>query len=290
MYQGVGLAKINLSLGLTGRRADGYHELASVMQTVSLGDVVEVERTSQECGIELACDCPGLALDGSNLAWRAAALLLEEFKPGGGVRIRLHKEIPLGGGLAGGSTDAAQVLLGVNELFGLGLAPAELAAYAVRLGADVPFCLTGGTQLARGIGEELERLPDCPELRLVLVNPGFGVDTGAVYRQYDRMPEQAADAAARSEEMVAMMREALAAGDPAMIRRCLYNGLEPAAFALFPELAAIRTELAGLGLAALLCGSGATVMGIAADKKRAAVAADALAGKYPFVCAVTTRG
>lgn len=279
MYQGVGLAKVNLSLELVGKRADGYHELASVMQTVSLCDVVELEPAA---GIGLECDLPGLAADGSNLAWRAAELMCREYGLPGAM-IRLHKEIPLGGGLAGGSSDGAQVLLGMNQVYGLGLEPAELVPLALELGADVPFCLEGGTRLATGVGERLSPLAACPELRLVLVNPGFAVDTAGVYRQYDQMPLQ--KPAGMTERMV----RALAAGSPALIRESLYNGLEPAAFALFPKLWEIKEELSGLGLAALLCGSGATVMGLAADKKRAAIAAEALRGKYPFVQAVTTR-
>lgn len=279
MYQGVGLAKVNLSLELVGKRADGYHELASVMQTVSLCDVVELEPAE---GIGLECDLPGLAVDGSNLAWRATELMCREYGLPG-ARIRLHKEIPLGGGLAGGSTDGAQVLLGMNQVYGLGLTTAELVPLALELGADVPFCLEGGTQLAAGVGERLSPLAACPELRLVLVNPGFAVDTGQVYRQYDLMPLQ--KPAGMTERMV----RALAAGSPALIQESLYNGLEPAAFTLFPKLWEIKEELSGLGLAALLCGSGATVLGVAADKKRAAIAAEALRGKYPFVQAVTTR-
>lgn len=280
MYQGIAAAKINLTLAVLGRRPDGYHLLESVMQTLSLCDVVEVEPAAET---SLSCDLPGLSCAEDNLAWRAWALMQQEFALDAGLKITLHKQIPLGGGLAGGSANAAQVLLAVNELFALKLPAERLLALAARLGADVPFCLFGGTALASGIGEQLRRLPPCPELRLVLVNPGFAVDTAAVYQQYDRSP---AEAEARAAEK---MLQALQQGDPAAIRASLYNALEAPAVQLFPQLAAIKAELQSLGLAALLCGSGATVLGIAADKKRAAIAAEALQGKYPFVRAVTTR-
>lgn len=281
-YQGIAPAKVNLSLDICGRRADGYHELKSVMQALSLCDVVEVELARevsvQATNAELACD-------ESNLAWRAYELLREEFGLDAGVKIRLEKHIPLGGGMAGGSTDAAQVLLAVNELFELGLGADELAARAVRLGADVPFCVLGGTALAEGVGEKLRKLPNCPELRLVLVNPGFAVPTPAVYRRFDELNAGGVPSADYTERVLA----ALDSGNPEGIAAALGNALEPAAFSLYPKLAALKAEMAELNLAALLCGSGATVFGVARDKKQAAIAADMLRGRYPFVQAVTTR-
>lgn len=281
MYQGIAAAKINLTLAVLGRRPDGYHLLESVMQTLSLCDVVEAELAAET---SLSCDFPGLSCGEDNLAWQAWSLLRREFALDAGLKITLRKQIPLGGGLAGGSSDAAQVLLAANELFELKLSAEQLVALAARLGADVPFCLAGGTALASGIGEQLRQLPPCPELRLVLVNPGFAVDTAAVYQQYDQ-----SGAESRQTEAAEAMLQALEHGNPAAIRASLYNALEEPAFQLFPQLAAIKAELQDLGLAALLCGSGATVLGIAADKKRAAIAAAALQGKYPFVQAVTTR-
>lgn len=278
-YQGIAPAKINLSLDLLGRRADGYHLLRSVMQTVSLCDVVEVELAKTT--VVTATDA-NLPCDETNLAWRAYQLMREEFKLDAGVNIRLAKQIPLCGGLAGGSTNAAQVLLAVNELFALDLSMAKLQELGVRLGADVPFCLAGGTALAEGVGERLSPLEPCPELRLVLVNPGFAAFTTEVYRKYDALAPAATD-------HTAAMLAALAAGSPFAVAEALGNALEPAAFALHPKLAALKAALADLGLAALLCGSGATVMGIARDKKQAAIAAETLSGKYPFVRAVTTR-
>lgn len=278
-YQGIAPAKINLSLDIVGRRADGYHELRSVMQALSLADVVEVE-LAQETTVWASDE--NLPCDESNLAWRAYRLLDDEFALDGGVRVRLDKEIPLGGGMAGGSTDAAQVLLAVNELFELGLTVEELCSRAVKLGADVPFCVLGGAALAEGVGEKLTRLDDCPELRLVLVNPGFAVPTPAVYRQFDVMGGRATD-------HTAAVLTAWESGNPWEIAAACGNGLEQAAFALYPQLAVLKAEMESLGLCAVLCGSGATVFGVARDKKQAAIAADALMGRYPFVRAVTSR-
>lgn len=285
MYQGIAAAKINLTLQVQGRRPDGYHLLESVMQSLSLCDIVEVSEAEQT---SLCCDWPNLACDRENLAWRAWELMQREFSLSGGIQIKLHKQIPLGGGLAGGSSDAAQVLLAVNDIYKLNLTPERLISLAVQLGADVPFCLFGGTLLAQGVGEKLQSLAVCPELRLVLVNPGFEVDTKAVYKQYDKNKLNSV-ITETNENAAEKMLQALQAGNPVQIRAALCNDLEVPSFQLFPKLAAIKAEMTGLGLASLLCGSGATVFGIATDKKRAAVAAEALRGKYPFVCAVTTR-
>lgn len=278
-YQGLAAAKVNLSLDIVGRRADGYHELASVMQTLSLGDVVEV-RPARETSV-WASDAD-LPCDESNLAWRAWRLLADEFELDGGVEIRLEKQIPLGGGMAGGSTDAAQVLLAVNELYDLRLRQDELVQRAVRLGADVPFCLVGGTALAEGVGEKLTELAPCPELRLVLVHPGFAVPTPAVYRRYDELGVE-------QSNYTADVLAALNGGNPAEIALSLGNALEAPAFDLYPKLARLKAEMAALGLVPLLSGSGATVFGVARDKKHAAIAESELSGRYPFVRAVTTR-
>ncbi len=281
MYQGIAAAKINLVLDVQQRRTDGYHLLESVMQTLSLCDIVEVELAVKT---SISCDLPNLSCGEDNLAWRAWTLLQQEFQLDAGLKITLHKQIPLAGGLAGGSSDAAQILLAVNTLFALNLSQEKMLTLAARLGADVPFCLLGGTALAKGVGDELQTLAPCPELRLVLVNPGFAVDTAAVYRQFDLLPPgQRRDGAAQA------MAGAIAAGDPGRIAAGLYNNLEEPAFQLFPQLAALKEEMLRQNLIPLLCGSGGTIFGIAADKKRAAVAAANLTGKYPFVQAVTTK-
>ncbi len=290
-YQGLAFAKVNLTLDIVGRRDDGYHLLESVMQSLSLCDVVEVRPASETT---LVCDMPGLVCDESNLALRAWRLMQREFVLDGGLAITLHKEIPLGGGLGGGSADAAQVLLAVNEIYQLNLGREKLIELAAKLGADVPFCLYGGTALAEGIGEKLTPLAGCPELRLLLVNPGIEVATPQVYRQYDEMSGMKTGVisgrACEQSPYTGAMIEALVSGSPAAVGASLYNALEPPAFAVCPRLAEIMAELTAMGLKTLLCGSGATVMGIAADKKQAAIAEARLSGKYPFVAAVKAGG
>lgn len=277
-YRSLALAKVNLSLDIVGKRADGYHELQSVMQTLDLADVVEVRMARQT---SVWATDEALPCDETNLAWRAWQLMADKYQLDVGVDIRLEKHIPLGGGMAGGSTDAAQVLLAIDELFALHLSNEELVRLAAQLGADVPYCLFGGTVLARGIGERLTKLADCPELRLVLVHPGFAVPTPAVYRQYDALGLQPTYHTAR-------MISALDGGNPWQIAESMGNALEPAAFALYPPLARLKAEMLSLGLVPLLSGSGATVFGVARDKKQAAIAAEAFEGCYPFVQSVTT--
>lgn len=286
-YQGLAFAKVNLTLDIVGRRDDGYHLLESVMQSLSLCDVVEARPASETT---LVCDMPGLACDESNLALRAWRLMQQEFALDGGLAITLHKEIPLGGGLGGGSADAAQVLLAANEIYQLNLGREKLIELAARLGADVPFCLYGATALAEGIGEKLTPFAGCPELRLVLVNPGIEVATPQVYRQYDVMLGAVSGGVCGQSPHTGAMIQALAAGSPAAVGEALYNALETPAFAMYPKLAEIKAELTAMGLKTLLCGSGATVMGIAADKKQAAIAEARLSGKYPFVAAVKAGG
>ncbi|MBQ5501766.1 MAG: 4-(cytidine 5'-diphospho)-2-C-methyl-D-erythritol kinase, partial [Selenomonas sp.] len=162
-------AKINLTLDILGKRPDGYHEVAMVMQTVGLHDTLTLEKREQ--GISLNINVPWLKADEKNLAWRAAALVQEEFGLTGGVHIELIKRIPVAAGLAGGSADAAAVLKGMSELYGLNLSDNKLCELGAKLGSDIPFCLLGGTMLATGRGEVLKRLPDMPETWVVLVKP-----------------------------------------------------------------------------------------------------------------------
>ena len=164
-----GNAKINLTLDILGKRPDGYHEVAMVMQSIGLHDTVKLSKIPR--GIELVLDVPGLEADEQNLAWRAAQLLLGGEETPGGVRIELTKRIPIAAGLAGGSADAAAVLRGVNALYHLGLTQEELCAYGAKLGSDIPFCIMGGTMMATGRGEVLEALSPVPPVWVVLAKP-----------------------------------------------------------------------------------------------------------------------
>ena len=178
-------AKVNLSLDVTGKRSDGYHTLSSVMQSVSLCD--DIELLSAEKGIVLTCSENSIAGTG-NLAFRAAELFFEsavKYGVSGGVRIHIDKQIPLAGGLGGGSADAAAVLMGLNAIFDNALGVDELHRIALLLGADVPFCLYGGTALAEGIGEKLVRLTDFPHCFAVIAKKGTKSSTGDMYRRLD---------------------------------------------------------------------------------------------------------
>ena len=173
-------AKINIGLDVLRRRADGYHEVKMIMQTVDIYDELVLERRKQP-GIELRMDNSDLPSGGDNLICRAADLLFREKEITGGVNISLTKRIPIAAGMAGGSADAAAALRGVNELFDLGYSLKELQALGVGLGADIPYCLAGGTMLSEGIGEILTPLPAPPAAHLVIAKPDVNVSTAFVY-------------------------------------------------------------------------------------------------------------
>ena len=178
-------AKINLTLDILGKRPDGYHEVAMVMQEISLADEIRVEQ--QATGIRLELDKKELPADNSNLAWKAAQLFIDTAGLNCGVSIKIKKNIPIAAGLAGGSADAAGVLRGMNELFDCGFSVAELCKIGEKLGSDVPFCICGGTMLATGRGEILRRLPNLPECFIVIAKPPISVSTAWAYKTYDEL-------------------------------------------------------------------------------------------------------
>ena len=271
-------AKINLGLDITGRRADGYHELRMVMQTIGLADDVTVAK-DPEPGIRLAVSDGARFLpeeQEQNLAWRAAKVLADEFgdctEPGRetvggcGIRITLKKQIPVAAGLAGGSTDAAAVLMAVNELFGLGLPAEDLMARGKKLGADVPYCIMGGTALAEGIGEVLTPLPPAPGGFLLLAKSSFGVSTVWAYGRYDETAEKLEIAHPDIDGIV----DAIAAGDRERMCERMGNVLEPVAEEAHPQIGEIRACMKAHGAAgAMMSGSGPSVFGIFADEQAA---------------------
>ncbi|MGI9952559.1 4-(cytidine 5'-diphospho)-2-C-methyl-D-erythritol kinase [Moorellaceae bacterium AZ2] len=268
-------AKVNLTLEVKGLRPDGYHEISTIFQSIDLHDTVFLAPGE---GIEL--EVRGLAAPrgADNLACRAAFLLKGKY-PFPGVKIILKKRIPLAAGLAGGSADAAAVLVGLNYLWGLGLTPGALAGIGAELGADVPFCVLGGTALGRGRGEQLTLLPPPPRLWLVLVKPPFGVSTAAVYRGWDAGLASGweGDLPREEEALVALHRR-----DREALVSSLGNFLEGVTFRLYPEVAAIKGRLISLGAEkAVLCGSGPTVFGVAPTREDAERIAAALRQDYP---------
>jgi 4-diphosphocytidyl-2-C-methyl-D-erythritol kinase len=246
-------AKVNLVLEVLGKRPDGYHEIATVMQAVDLSDRVLLE---DDAAGEVTCTSPGLPTDGGNLAVRAALALREAAGVQRGVRVALDKTIPVGAGLGGGSADAAAVLLGLNQLWGLRWPATRLGAVAGTLGMDVPFFLRGGVALATGRGEQLRRV-DGGSLALVLVNPGVGVSTPEVYGRVT--PAMYTDGS-RARELVKRLRSRRPSG----IAAWLYNGLEAAQAGARGEIVRMQAALAAAGaLGTTMSGSGPTVLGVA---------------------------
>ena len=262
-------AKINIGLDVLRRRADGYHEVKMIMQTVDIYDELVLERR-KEPGIELRMDNSELPSGGDNLICRAADLLFREKKITGGVNISLTKRIPIAAGMAGGSADAAAALRGVNELFDLGYSLTELQALGVGLGADIPYCLAGGTMLSEGIGEILTPLPAPPAAHLVIAKPDINVSTAFVYGNLH------ADSLAWHPDIDGMVA-ALQKGDLDGITGRLGNVLETVTVKAHPVIEQIKELLRKQGVEnALMSGSGPTVFGIFKEKETAARAAEAV--------------
>lgn len=245
-------AKINLTLDVLGKRADGYHDVKMIMQGINLYDIVTLE--SCENGITLSCDVTGLGEDRKNLAYRAAELMLLHYPQIKGLRITLEKRIPVAAGLGGGSADAAAVILGVNELYDLGLTKERLQEIALHLGSDVPFCLFPCTALAEGRGERLTDIVPCPLLWLVLVKPSFGVATKEVYENLKNVTIK------KRPDTRAALR-AIEETDIELLYCSMGNVLEYSTFALYPDLQRLVDELILLGAKkVMMSGSGTTLL------------------------------
>lgn len=271
----VARAKLNLTLEILGRRPDGYHELESVVQSIDMYDGVALGSTparpvsgrGREVGVTLACQDPRVPLGHENLAFKAALALSRFTGLGAAVWVDIRKRIPVGAGLGGGSADAAAVLVGLNELWGLGLDATELARIGETVGADVPFCLTGGTGVIRGKGEQVEALPALQNLWFVVVVPEDRISTAEAYAAYDRLAGDEPGGAGRATpEMLA----AIAARDVGRIAAGLANDLERAATGMVPEIQEAKQALLDAGATGVgMSGSGPAVFGIAEDEKAA---------------------
>jgi 4-diphosphocytidyl-2-C-methyl-D-erythritol kinase len=270
-------AKINLALAIRGIREDGYHELQSVMQSIDLHDIVRVRRR----GEKVVCRCGALSGSG-NLAYQAAVLFLEQCAQSGGVEIEIEKHIPVQAGLAGGSTDAAATLRLLNQLYEEPFDRDALLALAGRCGADVAFCLFGGTMWTTGRGERLELLPPAPLLDLVLIKPLAGVNTREAYRRFDSLGQS-------GRLMRTDWEEALTRGTTQQISELLYNDLEPASSGMVPQILEFKQLLLEAECyGALMSGSGSCVFGIAQGKEHALEVADQLR-KKGFINVWVTR-
>ena len=268
--------KVNLYLGVGERRTDGYHELTTVFHAVSLCDEVTVRDADVLSLRMLGEGADEVPADERNLAWQAAELMAEHVGRAPDVEITVDKSIPVAGGMAGGSADAAAVLVAINELWGLGVPRRDLHAMAARLGSDVPFALHGGTALGTGRGEELTPVLARSAFDWVLAFGAEGLSAGAVYAEIDRLRDAGApDGLADPEPLLA----ALSGGDPRQLAPLLGNDLQPAALSLQPELR--RTLRAGVeagALAGVVSGSGPTCAFLCTSADAAVAVASELAG------------
>ena len=261
-------AKVNLGLAIIGLREDGYHELQTVMQSIDLHDTVHISRQ----GTGIVCECGDLS-GSDNLAYRVAELFMKRLGMHDGLKIKIDKNIPLQAGLAGGSSDAAATLRGLNRIYGKPLGYNDLKEIADSCGSDIAFCLKGGTQWIAGRGESLEELPEVPEMHLVIVKPSQGVNTAEAYRRFDRSGKT-------SSLDRSFWAKVLQEKEISKIAGLLKNDLESVSVELVPVISEIKKVLVDLGCYnSLMSGSGSAVFGIARDNNHAAEVAGILSGK-----------
>jgi 4-diphosphocytidyl-2-C-methyl-D-erythritol kinase len=259
--------KVNLLLNILGKRPDGFHELETVMHPVDVCDRLNFEAGGK--GIHLTCSDPELPTDSRNLVYRAAELFLKEAKIKEGVRVHLEKRIPLAAGLGGGSGNAANTLVGMNELFGQPLTPDQLQPIAASLGSDVPFFLQDKPALASGRGEQIHPLEPFSVLRgaaFLLIHPGFGIPTAWAYSNLARFPAAMNGLPGRAQKLVSLLQSA----DMKTAGREFYNSLEAPALEKYPLLALFQEFLLANGaVAALMSGSGSTTFAILRNQQAA---------------------
>lgn len=254
------LAKINLGLDVLGTRENGYHDVRMVMQTIYLYDNVTLQKT-EEPGIQLTTNLFYLPVDEKNIAYKAAKILMDEFQTPGGVKIDLDKHIPVAAGMAGGSSNAAAVLVGMNRLFHLGLSEQELMDRGVQLGADVPYCVMRGTVLAEGIGEILTPLAPLPKCYILVAKPNISVSTKTVYEKLDAHEIE-------DHPDIDSVIAGLEAGDLKKIADSMGNVLERVTIEDYPIIEDIKMAMKEAGaLNAMMSGSGPTVFGIFEEKR-----------------------
>lgn len=259
-------AKINLGLDVIRKREDGYHEVRMIMQSISLADTLLL-RKSSEAGIFLnshdGTENPDVPMDSTNLVYRAIQLLKEEFQITEGIEAVLSKRIPVAAGMAGGSTDAAAALKGMNQLFSLGLSTQELCQRGVRLGADIPYCIQGGTALSEGIGEILTPLPKVPDCYILIAKPPINVSTAFVYGNLK------ANELTEHPDINGMI-QAIHQQDLSGIASRLGNVLETVTIPAYPVISDIKKIMVEYGaMQSLMSGSGPTVFGIFTEEQKA---------------------
>ncbi len=276
LYEGA-YAKLNLTLDVLGKREDGYHDLRSVMQTISIRDDVEIDIGTGKPW-NLLCSVEGIPTDERNLAWKAAEVYCEAMKKDpGGLEIRILKRIPSGAGMGGGSADAAAVLRALNRHYGNPLSVMALAELGAQVGSDVPFCVLCGTAMVEGRGERLRKLPDMPECIFVVCKPEFSVSTPELYRKIDEVT-----IGCRPDNQA--MESALLAGDLEKVAENVYNVFDPVVTAEHLELNYIKSVCNTYGsMAQQMTGSGSAVFAILPNFEYAAVVCNMLKENYPNI-------
>lgn len=280
------MAKVNLGLDVLRRREDGYHEVKMIMQTVNLYDRITISDTDSG-KIEVTTNLSFLPNDENNLVYKAAKLLMDEFSINKGVKIDLNKYIPVAAGMAGGSSDAAAVLYGVNKLFGLKLSLNELMERGVKIGADVPYCLMRGTALSEGIGEKLTELPPAPDCKILICKPPINVSTKFVYENLH------ANSLTYHPDIDGMV-EAIKNNDLYGVAERMGNVLETVTVKEYPIIEEIKTFMKDNGaLNSIMSGSGPTVFGLYDDVEKAEEAfkklKDKKISKQVYLCDLFNR-
>jgi 4-diphosphocytidyl-2-C-methyl-D-erythritol kinase len=254
-------AKINLSLDVLNKREDGYHNLQMIMQTIQLHDTISIHEIPE--GVEIKCEAPYVPNNSTNIAYKAAEAMINKYKLDAGVRIVIDKKIPVAAGLAGGSTDAAAVLKGINILFKIGIEQNELMQIGKTIGADVPYCIMGGTALAEGIGEKLTPLEPLGNIPIILIKPKLGVSTAWVFKSLDL------DKVSKRPD-TEMLIKALEKKDIKYLAENMSNVLEGVTISKYPILEKIKKNLLHKGaIGSMMSGSGPTVFGIFDNEDKA---------------------
>ena len=264
--------KINLGLDVIRKRPDGYHDLDMIMQMVDVYDDVIIEKKAGE-EIVVKADAAVLSNGKDNLAYMAAKMLFDEFGIKSGVEITIHKRIPIAGGMAGGSSDCATTLIGINEMFNLGLSKQQLMERGVKLGADVPYCVLGGTAIARGIGEVLTPLPTPPQCHVIIAKPPISVSTAYVYGHI--RPDEIT-----KRPDIEQMTVAIKEQDLNKLSDLLYTVMEEVTVSEYPVIEKLKSIMLENGaLNSIMSGSGPTVFGLFDDREKAQAAMRALDSK-----------
>lgn len=268
-------AKINIALDVVGKREDGYHLLKMIMQTVDLYDVIEITKIDSD--IKLICNKPYVPIDERNLAYKAAKLFKETYNIEGGVSINLIKNIPVSAGMAGGSTDAAGVLKVMNRIFNINASDEELRALGLKLGADVPYCINGGTALCEGIGEKITQLKPFNDKIVVIVKPPFGVSTKEVYKDFDLSKVIFHP---RTEDIIRAMEN----DDIHFVSNNMKNLLENVTLRKHRVILNIKESMRSYdALGTMMSGSGPTVFAFFDDMLKAQICYDEMKKKYKDV-------